>query len=265
MSVVTLLTYFGNADYFVGAMKGAILSVDPRAVLVDITHDVPAFDVESAAFTLLNAGETFPAGTVHLAVVDPGVGSDRRAIAAECAGSFYVGPDNGLFGYVFERAGAARVRRLTNRKYIRRSVSSTFHGRDVFAPAAGAISSGVKLEELGEEVADWVRLAPLAPTRRDDGSLEARVIHIDRYGNCVVNVTRADLPDEQIARGVRIEAAGRVVSDFRRFFTDAKNETGAPFSYWGSAGFLELAAFRDSASRLLRLSRGQTVRIEVKK
>src|SRR5918997_2948904 len=144
MSVVTLLTDFGGADYFVGAMKGAILSADPRAVLVDLTHDIPAFDVEAAAFTLLAACEAFPAGTVHVAVVDPGVGSARRALAAECAGHFYVGPDNGLFSYVFERGpGVARVFRLTNREYSRQSVSSTFHGRDVFAPVAGALSSGV--------------------------------------------------------------------------------------------------------------------------
>src|SRR5919206_3422722 len=109
MSVVTLLTDFGFADYFVGAMKGAVLSVDPRATLVDITHDIPAFDIEAAAYTLLNACETFPAGTVHVAVVDPGVGSARRAIAVEGAGQLFVGPDNGLFGYVYERVGEFRV------------------------------------------------------------------------------------------------------------------------------------------------------------
>lgn len=264
MAVVTLLTDFGGADYFVGAMKGAILSADPRAVIVDLTHDIPAFDVEAAAFTLLAACESFPAGTVHVAVVDPGVGSERRSMAAECAGRFYVGPDNGLFSYVFERGGAARVFHLTNRKFFRQSVSSTFHGRDVFAPVAGALSAGVALDELGAAVSDWVRLAPLAPARKTDGSLEARIIHIDRYGNCVTNVTRGELTDEQIARGFRVEAGSVVVSDFRRFFADANDETGAPFALWGSAGFLELAAFRDSAARLLQLTRGQTIRVTVK-
>ena len=264
MSVVTLLTDFGGADYFVGAMKGAILSADPRAVVVDITHDIPAFDVEAAAYTLLAAFEAFPAGTVHAAVVDPGVGSTRRALVAECAGHFFVGPDNGLFSYVFERGGNARVIHLANRKYFRQSASTTFHGRDVFAPAAGALSAGVAPGELGEEVSDPVRLAPLAPARRADGSLAARIIHIDRYGNCVTNVTRAELSDEQIARGIEIEAGGRAVSGFRRFFTDTGDETGAPFALWGSAGFLELAAFRDSAARLLRLARGQTILVRAK-
>ena len=261
MSVVTLLTDFGNADYFVGAMKGAILSVNSRAVLVDITHDIPAYDVEAAAYTLLAACEAFPSGTVHLAVVDPGVGSERRPVAAECAGRFFVGPDNGLFSYVFERGGAARVLHLTNREYFRQSVSPTFHGRDVFAPVAGALSAGVALDEFGEEVADWVRLAPLAPARCFDGTLEARVIHIDRYGNCVTNVTRSELTDEQIARGFRVEAGGRAVTHFRRFFADTDDETAAPFTIWGSAGFLELAAFRDSAARLLNLTRGQPILI----
>lgn len=264
MSVVTLLTDFGGADYFVGAMKGAILSADPRATLVDLTHDIPAFDVEAAAFTLLAAREAFPAGTVHVAVVDPGVGSHRRALAAGCAGHFYVGPDNGLFSYAFERGGAARVIHLTNRTYFRQSVSTTFHGRDVFAPVAGALSAGVALDELGEEVSDWVRLAPLAPARRDDGSLEARIIHIDHYGNCVTNVARSELTDEQIARGVRVEAGWRIVTDFRGFFADTDGETSTPFAIWGSAGFLELAAFRDSAARLLHLTRGQAILVRVK-
>ena len=262
--IVTLLTDFGSADYFVGAVKGAILSVDPRAVLVDLTHDIPAFDVEAAAYTLLAARESFPPGTVHVAVVDPGVGSGRRALAAECAGHFFVGPDNGLFGYAFERGGGARVFRLTNRKYFRQSVSTTFHGRDVFAPVAGALSAGVPVDDLGEEVSDWVRLAPLAPLRRPDGSLEARVIHIDRYGNCVTNLTRDDLTDEQIARGFEIGAGGRIVSNFRRFFADTAGETGEPFAYLGSAGFLEVAAFRDSAARLLQLTRGQAIRLTAK-
>ena len=134
----------------------------------------------------------------------------------------------------------------------------------MFAPVAGALSAGVALDELGAEIDDWVRLAPLAPARRADGSLEARVIHIDRYGNCVTNVTRAELNGGQIARGLRVEAGGRVVTDFRRFFADVAGETGEPFALWGSAGFLELAAFRDSAARLLRLTRGQSVLVRVK-
>ena len=136
--IVTLLTDFGTADYFVGAMKGAVLSVNPRAVVVDITHDIPPHDVEAGAFTLLAAFETFPAGTVHVAVVDPGVGSARRALAVAGGGHFFVGPDNGIFGHVCERLKGCRAFHLTDEKYFRRPVSASFHGRDVLARAAGA-------------------------------------------------------------------------------------------------------------------------------
>src|SRR5215213_10783714 len=153
--IVTLLTDFGTRDYFVGALKGALLSVNPEARVVDITHEVAPHDVEEAAFTLLAAFETFPAGTVHVAVVDPGVGSARRAIAVEGRGHTFVGPDNGLFGHVYERVGPSRVFQLTNANFFRREVSKTFHGRDIFAPAAGALSRGVRAEELGPEVFDF--------------------------------------------------------------------------------------------------------------
>src|SRR5215207_1763479 len=136
--IVTLLSDFGTADYFAGALRGAVLSSNPEARVVDITHEVPPYDVKAGAFTLRAAFETFPEGTVHLAVVDPGVGSARRAVAVEGRGHTFVGPDNGLFGHVYERAGPFRVFQLTNTNFFRREVSPTFHGRDIFAPVAGA-------------------------------------------------------------------------------------------------------------------------------
>ena len=149
--IVTLLTDFGTSDYFVGAMKGALLAVNPEVQIVDITHEVPAHDVESAAFTLLAAFETFPAGTVHVAVVDPGVGSARRAIAVEGAGAVFVGPDNGVFGYVYERPAGLRAFHVAGKKFFRAEVSPTFHGRDVFAPVAGAGPRGAQARERGPE------------------------------------------------------------------------------------------------------------------
>jgi S-adenosylmethionine hydrolase len=260
--IVTLLTDFGTADYFVGAMKGAVLTVNPRATLVDITHEIPAHDIQAGAFTLLAAHEAFPAGTVHVAVVDPGVGSERRALVAECGGQLFVAPDNGLLSYVCERAGAARFFHATNPKYFRESVSSTFHGRDVFAPLAATLSLSTSPRELGAEITDPVRLPALAPRVLDDGSLEASIIHIDRFGNCVTNITRRDLDDEQIARGATLELNGRTIRSCRRFFTDtdadADNASGL-FMIHGSAGFLEIAAFQTSAARLLDARRGQTV------
>ncbi|HVG30188.1 MAG TPA: SAM-dependent chlorinase/fluorinase [Pyrinomonadaceae bacterium] len=257
--IITLLTDFGAADYFVGALKGVILSANPRATIVDITHEIPAHDVQAGAFTLLAASESFPEGTLHVAVVDPGVGSARRAVLAECGGQRYVGPDNGLFSYVCERAGGARVRHLTNRKFFRREVSATFHGRDVFAPVAAALSAGVDARELGEEIDDWVRLPPLAPRVDGDGTIEATIIHVDRFGNCVTNLTRRELGDEQIARGATLVVGDQPIRRFRRFYADGEGGSPEPFAIWGSAGFLEISAPRASAAAILGAGRGQTV------
>ncbi|HEX7174021.1 MAG TPA: SAM-dependent chlorinase/fluorinase [Pyrinomonadaceae bacterium] len=259
MSIVTLLTDFGTADYFVGAMKGAILSADPSAQLVDITHDIPPHDIEAAAFTLLAAFESFPAGTVHLAVVDPGVGSERRPIAIESREHLFVGPDNGVFGHVYERLKNFRVFHLTNDDYFRRDVSTTFHGRDIFAPVAGALSRGVPADALGPPVTDAVRLALAAPRRLDDGTLEASVIHIDRFGNLITNITPRDLPDEAIHRGARLRIGERDIKSFRHFFAEDDAAAGEPFAIWGSAGLLEIAVYRDSAARLLDARRGQKI------
>src|SRR5207248_3284069 len=147
-SIITLLTDFGQQDYFVGAMKGVILSINPDANIVDISHEIPAQDIEAAAFDLLSCYKEFPSKTVHVAVVDPGVGSDRRAIAIECAGQFFVGPDNGLFSWVCQREGNWRAHHLTNEEFFRHPTSKTFHGRDVFAPVAAALSNGAKPEEV---------------------------------------------------------------------------------------------------------------------
>jgi len=260
--IVTLLTDFGTADYFAGAMKGAVLAVNPRAQIVDITHEIPPQDIEAAAFTLLAAFDAFPAGTVHLAVVDPGVGSVRRAVVVEGGGHLFVGPDNGVFGHVYERLGQFRVFHVRDERYFRPRVSETFHGRDIFAPVAGALAGGVRAEELGPEVEDFVRLPLARPGRGPEGTLAAAVIHVDRFGNCVTNITREDLTEEEIRRGARLLVSGREIRSFRRFFAD-EGERGEPFAVWGSAGLLELAVFRDSAARALGVARGQ--KVEVKK
>ncbi|MBV9959271.1 MAG: SAM-dependent chlorinase/fluorinase [Acidobacteria bacterium] len=260
--VITLLTDFGTADYFVGAMKGAVLSVNASAQLVDLTHDVEPHDVEAGAFTLLEAYRTFPPGTIHVAVVDPGVGSARRPILVVSDNYFFVGPDNGLFSYVYEREEKCRVFHLTNEEYFRRPVSATFHGRDVFAPVAGALSQGVAPQTLGREVSDYVRLAPLAPSCTHEG-IQARIIHIDRFGNCITNLTRVELSEESITRGARLKINGREIRSFRKFFAEPDDESEELFAVWGSAGFLEIAAFRQSAARLLDIERGQEVSVSV--
>jgi S-adenosylmethionine hydrolase len=259
--LVTLLTDFGTADYFAGAMKGAVFAANPRAQVVDITHEIPAHDVGTGAFTLLAAFGAFPEGTVHVAVVDPGVGSARRAVAVETPGHTFVGPDNGIFGYVYERVGDFAVHQLTNESYFRRDVSASFHGRDIFAPVAGAISRGVALEELGPRVEDFVRLPFARPVSRAEGTLEGRVIHVDRFGNCVTNFAPSDLPPESFEGGVRMKVGGFEVKRLRRFFAEEGGAAGEPFAIWGSAGLLEIAVFQDSAARRLGVGRGQAVEV----
>lgn len=259
MRIVTLLTDFGTADYFVGAMKGAVLSVNPAAVIVDITHEAPAHDVEAGAFTLLAAFASFPAGTIHVAVVDPGVGSSRRPLVVEAAGHLFVGPDNGLFGHVYERAGEFRATHLTNDRYFRREVSATFHGRDLFAPVAGALSLGLDPAALGPRVEDVVRLPTSKPRRLADGRLEAAVIHVDRFGNLITNLAPEDLTEESVRRGATLSVGAREIKTFRRFYADEAGGADEPFVIPGSAGLLEISVNRASAARLLDARRGQKI------
>ncbi len=254
---ITLLTDFGNGDYFVAAMKGVILSYNPAACIVDITHDVPAQDVESAAFTLLAAHRAFPQGTIHVAVVDPGVGSDRRAILVKAAGQFFVGPDNGIFSYVCDES-EPKVFHVADSIWFRQPVSDTFHGRDVFAPLAGWLSLGTSPKRVGKEINDYVRLPSLRPEISQSGDITGRVIHIDHFGNCVTNITQRELTDKLIAGGFRVTIQGQHVDELRRFFAE---ETSAKevFCVWGSAGFLEIAVRNRSAADQLKIKRGDAV------
>ncbi|MER3428231.1 MAG: hypothetical protein C4334_09035 [Pyrinomonas sp.] len=258
---ITLLTDFGTADYFVGAMRGVILARHPQARIYDITHEIPAHDVRAGAFTLLAAYGEFPERTVHVAVVDPGVGSARRPVLIATPRYFFVGPDNGLFSYVCEREGQWRAFHLTEAKFFRQPLSSTFHGRDIFAPVAAAVSSGTPPEEFGPEIHDLETLEPLAPQRISHHQLRANVIHIDRFGNCITNIAREDLSAEELARGITLTLAGQPIRHLVRFF--AEGRTGEPFAYWGSAGFLEIALKLDSAAHKLGVQRGQEVLVQI--
>jgi S-adenosylmethionine hydrolase len=256
-ALITLLTDFGTADYFVGAMKGTILSLCSDAKIVDITHEIPPQDIKNAAFTLLAAHKSFPNDTIHLAVVDPGVGSARRPILARCANQFFVGPDNGIFSYVFECESATTVIHIQNQEFFRQPVSTTFHGRDVFAPVAAALACGVEASSFGVEISDWVRLESLPPVKHEDGKIEARIIHIDRFGNCITNLTKEHLGDE-LMDGWQLSIRGRSIDSLRTFFGDeGTGERDDVFAIWGSAGFLELAARNASAAEVLKARVGQ--------
>ncbi|MGH9754745.1 MAG: SAM hydrolase/SAM-dependent halogenase family protein [Blastocatellia bacterium] len=265
--MITLLTDFGLSDYFVPAVKGVILTINPEARIIDITHDVAAHDIHAAAFTLGACYHNFPAGTIHVVVVDPGVGSSRRAIVADAGGYFFVGPDNGVFSFVYVHELKPRVFHITNDRYFRHPVSATFHGRDIFAPVAAHIARGARLEDLGAEIEDYVRFEIPRPrlieTRRGGYSppasvIEGRVIHIDRFGNCVTNFTSAELKPDEIAPSTKIYIGGREVRRFNAYFAEATDQDDL-FAYPGSAGFWEIALWRRSAAEFINAHRGDEV------
>jgi S-adenosylmethionine hydrolase len=254
LSVITLLTDFGTVDYFVGAVKGAILSVNPLAVIADITHEVPPQDLEAAAFTLLASYRTFPPGTIHVAVVDPGVGSTRRPIVVSAGEHFFVGPDNGLFTYVYDQEASHETFHITAEKYFRQPTSRTFHGRDIFGPVAAALSKGVKPKAFGALITDEVRLdTSLLAVVQENGKVDGRIIHIDHFGNCITNITRELLQGEHATLLVK----ERPIDNFRNFYGESSDSE--LFAIWGSAGFLEIAVNGGSAALTLGVKRGEAV------
>lgn len=256
MTVVTLLTDFGTADYFVAAVKGVILTSNPRVSIIDITHEIPPQDIECGAFTLLTCYREFPPGTIHVAVVDPGVGSSRRPIVVSAGSHYFVGPDNGLFSYVYDNEASHQTFHVTADEYFRRPVSASFHGRDVFAPVAAALSKGVQPAALGPQITDEARLMPLSPVKENDEKVHGRIIHIDRFGNCITNFTRADAP---ASKQLELLVNGQVIRTVRGFFTDEHGAKDEVFAIWGSAGFLELSLNARSAAVHLGAKRGDTV------
>jgi hypothetical protein len=241
-------------------MKGAILNVNPEARIIDITHEIPPHDIRAAAFTLYHSYKTFPPKTIHVAVVDPGVGSMRRPLLVRAGEHFFIGPDNGLFSYIFYFYDVSvDVFELSREEYFRQPVSATFHGRDIFAPVAGALSKGVFPEELGTEVYDdYIRLdLDFYPMMNKDGALEGSIIHIDHFGNCITNLSHRDFAEEMAGRWEKIVINGHEIKSFRQFYAQHNVDSDELFAIWGSARFLEIVAYQDSASRRLNARRGQ--------
>lgn len=250
--IVALLTDFGTKDYFVGAVKGAILSVNSKANVVDITHEISPQDIKSASFTLRACYKNFPPKTIFVAVVDPGVGSGRKAILVETENYFFVAPDNGLLSFVFEDEKSFRVFETTNEKFFAPEISRTFHGRDIFAPVAAHLSNGVAPNKFGTEIVDFVRLRTAKPVKISVAEIKAEIIHTDNFGNLVTNLEAKDLPDN-----FTLEINGKVIERRREFYAEAvKDEL---FMILGSAGFLEIAANQNSARETLNVEAGEKI------
>ena len=251
--VITLLSDFGLEDAYVGVVKGILVGINPRARLVDLTHAVPAHDVRRASLLLEGAWQFFPPGSVHLAVVDPGVGSARRPIAVAAGGHYFVGPDNGLLGFCFDLPGARGVV-LTARRFHRHPVSRTFHGRDVFAPVAAHCSRGVGLAALGPPLRDPVRLPSFTPRRRGP-RVDGEVLLVDRFGNLLTNLLGADLPGPA-DRGVLRVGGARVRG---LVGTYAERPRGALGAVIDSSGRVEVFVREGSARRRLGIGPGARV------
>ncbi len=254
--IITLLTDFGLQDGYVASMKGVILTICPQAAIIDITHAIPPQDIRSAAFVLHTVRSSFPRGTIHVVVVDPGVGTERKGIAIQTPGCMLIGPDNGVFSWVLRDTPPLGARSLENAQLQRPTVSATFHGRDVFAPAAAHLASGVALEALGPPctplVAEW------STPSLEAGALRGEVIHIDRFGNAITNITAKDL--ESFAAGpgaLCVRTKDRTIGPLSRTYGD--RQPGRLLALIGSSDHLELAVNRGHCARSLDLKLGDLI------
>lgn len=241
--IITLCTDFGIVDGYVGAMKGVILGLAPQAQIVDITHQVAPQDIRAAAFALYTTYSYFPQGTIHLVVVDPGVGSERRILAARTPHHMFVAPDNGVLGYVLSQDEPIEVVALSNPSYWRDAVSHTFHGRDIMAPVAAHMARGVSIQQLGRPIGDWVRMDLPQPQRRADGAMVGEVLSIDHFGNVITTIPAAWLAGRTAWRVVLGSLHIMGLSS-----SYAAADPGAALALIGSHGYLEVAIREGSAA-----------------
>jgi len=256
MSVITLTTDFGTRDWFVGTMKGVVLSINPDARVVDLTHDIPAGDVPAGAFCLAAASGYFPEGTIHVAVVDPGVGGPRPAIAVKTKRFIFVGPDNGLLSFALRREKVRTVRLLQNSNLFLPARSRTFHGRDLFAPVAAHLSRGVRFSEVGPLAAGYVDLGWPEP-EVVGGALKGEILHIDRFGNAITNIDQTGFQEPS---RFHLRLRGRRLCAVEEFYGAVP--PGQPVGVIGSSGLLEIAVNGGSAAQQLGLKKGDRITLE---
>jgi S-adenosylmethionine hydrolase len=259
--IITLTTDFGLNDHFVGTMKGVILSIEPEAEIIDICHSVQAFDVLDGALSISQAYSYFPSGTVHMVVVDPGVGTARRPIVVTSERHHFVAPDNGVLSLIYQREDRLSVRHVTGEHYFLQPVSQTFHARDIFSPVAAYLAKGVDPMKFGEEVTDFVRFSAPKPKPANEHTLRGVVLKVDRFGNLITNITPQDAPMLFGANpsGFKIVLGSREITEIKESY--AQGAPGEVFGILGSMGFLEIAANRGAAAQLLGVGKGTEVNI----
>lgn len=254
--IFTLTTDFGLKDPYVAEMKAAILSLYPAAQIIDITHDVNKFNIRTGAYVLASAASYFPAGTIHVAVIDPGVGSQRRPIIIQTEKGFFVGPDNGLLNLAAEKQGIKEVWEITSGHLMLNRVSSTFHGRDIFAPAAAHLANGVPLGEFGPVIGDIMR-PTFTKVIKDKGKLEGEVLHVDSFGNIITNIDERSF-DYSRRPTVQIELPKcKLQLKLSKTYTDVKLHQ--PLMLIGSQGYLEIAVNQGNAADQLQVKPGDKI------
>ncbi len=263
---VAFLSDFGTRDFYVGAVRGAVLAACPDATVVDITHDVAPRDIEEGTWSLAAAYRAFPPRTVFLAVVDPGIGARRRGIAIEAGGYRFVGPDNGLFSQILARNPDAQVREITNAGLFRYEVSPTFHGRDVFAPVAGQLAGGADLDQVGPPAGELEMLELRPPRRTSDGVWEVPIVHVDKFGNLISSMSEDDL--QVILAGMEdgdLTGVVAVLNDTVMPLVRAYGQLseGEPCALVGGSGHVEVAINRGNAAAQLGAGRGSAMRLRV--
>jgi S-adenosylmethionine hydrolase len=250
-NLITLTTDFGISDHYAGVMKGVILGINPAAEIVDITHMVDAYNVVEAAFRLLNSYLYFPEGTVHVVVVDPGVGGARKPIAVGAGGYFFVGPDNGVFSLIYETYKKRKIIEIASPKYMLPGVSNTFHGRDIFAPAAAHLSAGLKIRKLGGEVSS-PELLDIPRPACDENGVSGEVVYSDRFGNLVTNI-QEKLLGKVSDKSYTVYVGNRRIGLISEYYGEAGK--GKPLAIIGSSGLLEISVNRGSARELFKARR----------
>ena len=258
--IITLTTDFGTHDHLVGSMKGVMLNINPAARIVDLNHGVAPFDILDGALSIANAYKYFPPRSIHVVIVDPGVGTERRPLLVSGEKQYFIAPDNGVLSMIFERESCT-VRHITSEHYFLNPICPTFHGRDIFAPTAAWLSKAFQMEAFGEVITDHVRFA--MPKAKPAGqSVKGVVLRVDAFGNLMTNFTTEDVPAAVATSGaIKLSINGKTVGKIVKTF--AMGAAGEAVALFGSAGFLEIAVNRGSAARTLGVNRGAEVTLEL--
>ncbi len=258
--IITLTTDFGTSDHLVGSMKGVILNINPAARIVDLNHGVVSCDILDGALSLANAYRFFPSRTIHVVIVDPGVGTERRPILVTGEKQFFVAPDNGVLSPIYERESCT-VRHITAEHYFLNPVSPTFHGRDIFAPTAAWLSKAFQTEAFGEIITDFVRFT-LPKAKSSGQAVKGVILRVDAFGNLMTNLTAEDIPIGALGGGaIKLAVNGKQVLKFGQTF--ASGNPGEPIALLGSAGYVEIAVNRGNAARTLGVNRGAEVTLDL--